>query len=46
MKINFENKKIIPLTNEQQHSHEKTKSATFTKKCLYISTLMTEKFVK
>ena len=46
MKINFENKKIITLTNEQQHSHEKTKSATITKKGLYISTLMTEKIIK
>ena len=39
MKItNFENKKIVPLTNEQQKSYEKT-SGVFSKTMLKINTL-------
>ena len=30
--INFEKKKMIPLTNEQKVSYKKPKSATFAKK--------------
>ena len=32
--INFEKKKIIPLTNESQKSHEKTNFCQTCKKCL------------
>ena len=38
--INFEKKKMIPLTNKQQESYEKTKMCNICKTVLYMSALM------
>ena len=44
--INFEKKKMIPLTKEQQESYEETKTCRICKKCLNTNTVMIKIVVK
>ena len=44
--VDFEKKKMIPLTSEPQELHKKQKSLTFAKKSSNINTPMTKIIVK